>query len=74
MKSKSSPEIVKVKGQALEITDISPKNIQTDQWEGFFNKDFKDLMKNYQINHYHTQTHMKDSICKRFNRTSKKIL
>lgn len=74
VKSKSSSDIVKAMKQVLERRNTSPRNIQTDQGKEFFNKDFKSLMKYYQINHYHTYTHMKASICERFNRTLKNLM
>lgn len=49
----------------------SPKNIHSDQGKEFFNKDFQKLMKEFDINHYHTYSKMKASIVERFNRTLK---
>jgi len=49
----------------------TPKNIQSDQGKEFFNSTFRKLMDKFDINHYHTYTHLKASICERFNRTLK---
>lgn len=48
-----------------------PKNIHSDQGKEFFNKEFRELMTKYNINHYHTYSKMKASIVERFNRTLK---
>lgn len=46
-----------------------PKNIHTDQGKEFFNTNFKQLMNQNSINHYHTYSKLKASIVERFNRT-----
>lgn len=47
------------------------KHIQSDQGLEFFNKHFSAMMKSRGINHYHTFTHLKDSIIEKFNKTIK---
>lgn len=47
------------------------KNLQTDNGKEFYNKDFQELMKKYNINHYSTFTELKASVVERFNRTLK---
>ena len=48
-----------------------PNNLQTDQGKEFFNKTFQNLMKQHNINHYHTFSNKKATIVERFNRTLK---
>lgn len=48
-----------------------PKNLQTDMGTEFYNKNFKQLMKRKNINHYSTFSPLKASIVERFNRTLK---
>lgn len=48
-----------------------PKNLQTDRGKEFYNKEFENLMKRYNINLYSTYSNLKASICERFNRTLK---
>ena len=68
VKDKSGPLVAK----AMEsILPNNVKNLQTDEGLEFFNKWFAALMKQRNINHYHTYSHMKASICERFNRTLK---
>lgn len=49
----------------------NPKNLQTDNGKEFYNKEFKELMQKYGVNHYSTFTEKKASIVERFNRTLK---
>lgn len=46
-----------------------PRNLQTDAGKEFYNSIFRKLMEKYKINHYCTFSHLKASICERFNRT-----
>ncbi|CAK1590049.1 unnamed protein product [Parnassius mnemosyne] len=48
-----------------------PKNLQTDLGTEFYNDSFKNLMKNYNINHYSTYSVKKASIVERVIRTLK---
>src|SRR6185436_8299968 len=48
-----------------------PTNLQSDRGLEFYNNHFKNLMKEYNINHYSTYSNLKASVCKRFNRTLK---
>lgn len=74
IKSKKSTEIISAMKKMFKDSKTYPKNIQSDQGTEFFNKDFKKLMKKHKINHYHTYTHLKASICERFNRTLKTLM
>jgi hypothetical protein len=71
VKTKSAIDIVNAMSIVLKNVSQTPKNIQSDQGKEFFNKQFQQLMNKYDINHYHTFTHLKASICERFNRTLK---
>lgn len=48
-----------------------PINLQTDNGKEFYNKDFQNLMKEHNINHYSTYSDKKAAIVERFNRTLK---
>jgi len=48
-----------------------PTNLQSDRGLEFYNNHFKNLMKEYNINHYSTYSNLKASVCERFNRTLK---
>lgn len=74
VKSKKSIEIMFAMKKMFEQFETYPINIQSDQGKEFFNKDFKFLMQKHKINHYHTYTHLKASICERFNRTLKNLM
>lgn len=74
VKSKKSIDIVCAMKKMFDHFKTYPKNIQSDQGKEFFNKDFKSLMGKHNINHYHTYTHLKASICERFNRTLKTLM
>lgn len=51
-----------------------PRNLQTDNGKEFYNKQFQNLMKQCNINHYSTFTSLKASIVERFNRTLKNMM
>ena len=71
LKNKTGAEVTKAMSSIIEEIGKPPKNIHSDQGKEFFNKDFERLMKKYKINFYNTFTHLKASICERFNRTLK---
>ena len=48
-----------------------PKNLHTDQGKEFYNSNFENLMKKYNIHLYSTYSNLKASIVERFNRTLK---
>lgn len=70
LKNKSGPEVLKTIKKLLKII---PKfdNLQSDEGREFFNKDFNELMKNHNINHYKTYSFEKACIAERFIRTIK---
>lgn len=51
-----------------------PNNIQSDDGNEFFNKNFQKLMGIHKINHYSTFSPLKASIVERFNRTLKNLM
>lgn len=51
-----------------------PRNLQTDNGKEFYNKDFKRLVAQYNINHYSTYSALKSSIVERVNRTLKNMM
>lgn len=51
-----------------------PKNLQTNDGKEFFNKQFQQLMRINNINHYSTYSVLKASIVERFNRTLKGMM
>ena len=67
LKSKTGKDVT----NAFKLTKRVPTNLQTDKGKEFYNKDFKELMKKYNINHYSTYTNVKASVVERFNRTLK---
>jgi hypothetical protein len=69
VKTKSGVEITKTMNQIL--IKHSPTHLQTDNGKEFYNNNFQNLMKRYNINHYSTYTSLKASIVERFNRTLK---
>lgn len=71
LKNKTGAEVTKAMSSVLHEIGTPPKNIHSDQGKEFFNKDFQKLMKENNINFYNTFTHLKASICERFNRTLK---
>ncbi|CAG18159.1 hypothetical protein CcBV_31.2 [Bracoviriform congregatae] len=70
IKSKSGVDVTSAMKSVLQQGRI-PKNLHVDQGKEFYNKEFKDLMKQHKINLYSTFSNLKASICERFNRTLK---
>lgn len=72
VKSKSGVDVTNVFKRIIELNKNKyPKNLHTDQGKEFYNFNFKNLMTELNINHYHTHSNMKASIVERFNRTLK---
>lgn len=76
LKTKSSENVVKAMKSIFKEAGTSkiPKNVHSDQGKEFFNQKFQNLMLENRINHYHTYSHLKASICERFNRTLKNLM
>lgn len=73
LKDKSGLVVAKAMASILpQIKGI--KNIQSDNGKEFFNKHFKALMKQYNINHYFSFSTNKAAIAERFQRTLKNWL
>lgn len=71
VKNKDAVSVTEAMEEIFRRAKTTPKNIHSDQGKEFFNSKFKNLMKEHDINHYHTFSIMKASICERFNRTLK---
>lgn len=71
VKTKSGKEVTKATENILKRMKHRPKNLQTDMGREFYNKDFKDLIQKWNINHYSTHSVLKASIVERVNRTLK---
>lgn len=69
-KTKNAQDITNAFKSILNIGRI-PKNLQTDNGNEFYNKNFKILTDKFNINHYSTFSVMKASIVERLNRTLK---
>lgn len=74
VKTKTAKDVTKTMRKILLEYKKTPKNLQTDQGKEFFNKEFNGLMKEFNINHYHTYSTMKASVVERVNRTLKNIM
>lgn len=71
IKKKTSQIIVGALTKIFNESKRIPRNLQTDMGTEFYNKDFKHLMKQKNINHYSTFSPIKACIVERFNRTLK---
>lgn len=71
LKTKTNSEVAKAFEQILNKIKYKIKNVQSDQGLEYFGKHFGKLMQDRKINHYHTYSHLKASICERMQRTIK---
>ena len=69
LKNKSAKQVTQAMLNILKINQ--PKLLQTDNGTEFYNKQFKDLMKKYNIKHYSTYSSIKAAIVERVIRTIK---
>jgi hypothetical protein len=69
IKNKSSGEIIRGFKEIFNKYDGKPKQLQTDQGTEFFNKDFKDFLKKFNILLFHNFSDFKACVVERFNRT-----
>lgn len=74
VKRKTGKEVTLAMENILKQMQNIPKNLQTDNGKEFYNVDFKNLMKKYNINHYSTYSTLKASIVERVNRTLKNLM
>lgn len=69
LKNKTRKEVVNAMQRVLK--EETSKNLEIDMGKEFFNKEFWELMKKFEINHYSTYSTMKAAVVQRFNRTLK---
>lgn len=74
VKNKTGLEMSKALEKIFKKNNRIPKNMHTDLGKEFYNKNFKDLMEKYNINHYSTFSTKKASIVERVNRTLKSLM
>lgn len=74
LKNKSGITVTRAFLAVLKDSGYSPKNLQTDQGTEYFNKEFTQVMKKYNINHYHTFSTKKAAMAERVIRTLKSWL
>lgn len=74
IRRKNTTDVVNAFKKILLESNVSPKNLQTDQGKEFYNKEFSKLMKSNNINHYSTFSNLKASIVERWNRTLKNLM
>lgn len=72
LKSKTSNEIVRALTPILRRNKM--KHLQTDKGKEFYNLPVRQLLDQYNINHYSTHSNKKASIIERFNRTLKSYM
>lgn len=73
IKSKKSDDVASAMLSILKQGRV-PQNLHTDNGSEFYNSKFKNIMKQYNINHYSTFSTMKASVVERFNRTLKNLM
>ena len=69
LKNKSGKNVTEA--MKIVLKERVPKNLQSDLGKEFYNQDFQNLLKTYNINHYSTYSTLKASIVERFNKTIK---
>lgn len=74
VKNKTGKEVTHAMEKILSQDKIKPKNLQTDMGKEFYNKEFKELMNKFKINHYSTYSNLKASVVERVNRTLKNLM
>jgi transposase InsO family protein len=74
LKRKTAKIVSEAMEKLLKTSKRVPKNIQSDMGKEFYNSEFQNVMKKYNINHYSTYSYLKASICERFNRTLKAMM
>lgn len=71
LKNKSGKTVTNAMKIIIKRNKNTIKHLQTDDGKEYFNKDFSQLMKKHQINHYSTKSEKKSAIIERFNRSLK---
>lgn len=74
VKRKTGGDVTSAMRTVLTSLKVSPNNLQTDMGKEFYNKEFQNLMKEYNINHYSSYSSLKSSIVERCNRTLKSMM
>lgn len=74
LKNKDKNSVSNAFNKILYTQNRCPKNLQTDLGTEFYNDKFKDICRQYSINHYSTFSTKKASIVERFIRTIKSYL
>jgi len=74
IKNKTGDSVTKSMKSIFDDVQRKRKNLQRDDGKEFFNKTFQNLMKLNHINHYSTNSILKDSINEQFNRTIKNMM
>lgn len=74
VKQKTSKDVVAAMKIILSQMKKHPRNLQTDMGKEFYNKEFKNLMHSFNINHYSTFSNLKASVVERVNRTIKNAM
>lgn len=72
LKTKTSSEVANAMEKVLKIE--KPSNVSTDFGTEFYGKEFQNLLKKYNINHYSVYSEKKASIVERVNRTIKNMM
>ena len=75
LKRKTGPEVTKafeaILKRAKKQDHQAPQRLQTDKGKEFYNTQFQNLLKKYNIHHFSTQGDAKASVIERWNRTFK---
>lgn len=74
LKNKETSTVAKAMENILDSCKCSPKSLLTDEGKEFVGKQFRQLMKKYKINHYHTYSGFKNAIAERVIGTIKRKL
>ena len=71
VKRKTAKDVTTAMESVLIEAKKTPRYLQTDQGKEFWNKPFQQLMKRFNVHHYHSFSPLKASICERVNRSLK---
>lgn len=74
VKRKTGPAVTDAMRKVLEPLKTTPTNLQTDMGKEFYNREFQNLMHQFNINHYSSYSNLKSSIVERCNRTLKNMM
>lgn len=74
IKTKTGGDVSKAMKKIFLSNNRIPKNLQTDLGKEFYNSQFQNLMKKFNVNHYSSYSNKKASIVERVNRTLKSLM